>query len=136
MSKAPLPAVWGVLYNRPNPDGSRKQCLNCAIWVEKQKLCTIHGKDLKVSAQTICGYHFFGKPFQVWPEFADNIQYVKPKFSGLERVPGGTSCNLCKWYESKSDIDGLCNAVNPSVTLQGPTKVEAMGCCARWEKRE
>lgn len=134
-AKAPAPAPWGVLYARPNPDGSRKKCGNCMMWVSGEEACAIHEKSQSVKESMVCGYHVFGKPMKAWMDHP-GIEPVTPEFSGLEEVGEGTSCDTCKHYEiqSVSKKKGLCHAVAPEAGKEPPTPVDALGCCARWEK--
>jgi hypothetical protein len=120
-----LPGPAGVLYAPPNKDDSRKSCGNCFMW-SGDKRCLIHDRDLEVSADSVCGYHVFGKPLKKWVD--RGIQALDPALTGLEKVPGGTSCDLCMWFEK-----GLCLAVRGPDG--NPAKVQAKGCCARWEAK-
>lgn len=127
------PESWGVLYAEPNADGRRKACSNCAFWATSQQ-CSIHKETVYISAQAVCGYHVTGTPSDVRAEIP-GLEPVEPQFSGLVTVPGGTSCDRCKWYDPELDVDdrGFCRAVN---TPEGmPAPVQSLGCCARWEKR-
>lgn len=122
---APLPEKWGVLYARPNPDGSRKMCANCIMWVAPSQQCTIHDPDLSVPEKAVCGYHIYGAPTNAWMEHP-GIQRVDPNDSGLEQTDEGTSCNNCRFFD-----EGYCTAV---IDTYGATaQVDPMGCCARWE---
>lgn len=110
-----LPQAWGVLYAGPNRDGERKMCSNCEFLEEGH--CEVLGMD--VEPDDICGYH------------VESGSYADPDVSGFGNVPGGTSCDTCKFYTPKGDEKGLCSGV---VTEDNePAEVEAMGCCARWE---
>ena len=74
---APLPRAWGVLYAEPNPDGSRKLCQNCFMWSADDR-CSIHDKDLKVTAEMICGYHVYGAPMEE-RVFHPGLEPVEPR---------------------------------------------------------
>lgn len=124
-----LPRPDGVLYAPPNPDGSRKSCGNCCMWAEKDMLCMIHG-SLPITFQMVCGYHVFGQP-QLFSTSVIRPDGLPPELTGLEEVPGGTSCDLCRFYDS-----GRCRGVSDPSTNRPPAKVEALGCCARWERSE
>lgn len=123
-----LPEPWGTLYAPPNPDGSRKNCGNCWAWVKEGK-CLIHKKTLKVIKDAVCGFHIFGKPKDEWEDL--DIEPYDSKLSGLIKTKG-TSCDLCIWYEGKEK--GICLGVSDGKNK--PAKVQAKGCCARWEKKE
>lgn len=119
------PYLWGVLYAEPNQNGERKACSNCKLAVNSAAgmmagtpvtRCTI--LPSRISPEMVCGYH-------VPDEGAD------PELAGLDTVPGGTSCERCRFYHSNSDYDGTCEAVDDE--SGGPAQVKAMGCCARWE---
>jgi len=118
-----LPEPWGVLYSSPNKDESRKMCSNCFMW-SADKRCLIHDRDLEIAPDANCGYHVPGKPLKQWVD--RGIQVQDPALTGLMKVPGGTSCDLCLWYES-----GMCLAVRGPDG--NPAKVQPLGCCARWE---
>ena len=123
--KAGHPAPWGVLYAHPNPDGSKKRCGNCMMWVKEGK-CSIHKKSLKIPKTKVCGYHIFGKPTEKWMDHP-GMDPVDKEMSGLDEVGEGTICGNCKHYD-----DGNCYAVAPRDGQEPPAKVEEYGCCARW----
>ncbi|MCI0564392.1 MAG: hypothetical protein MN733_38460 [Nitrososphaera sp.] len=79
-----------------------------------------------------CGYHVFGLPMEVRMPHED-LDPVDEKLSGFEIIPGGTSCDICVYYEPTSGTKGLCHAVARS-DRHPPQPVQALGCCARWEK--
>jgi hypothetical protein len=129
---APLPQKWGVLYAHPNPDGTRKRCLNCVLWTEAGGgRCVIHRSNLRVTPTMVCGYHIYGMPLPHWVDLP-GIQPVDERNSGLEEVGEGTSCDTCVLYEAQSQAKGLCHGVAKKNGLP-PQPVEAMGCCARWD---
>lgn len=111
---APLPQLWGVLYAPPNANGQRKACANCMLKDNAQAtICKIvRGK---ISPEMVCGYHV-----------AEGG--VKAVDAGLETVQGGTSCDRCKYFD-----DGECEAVLGNDGNHA--KVNAKGCCARWERK-
>ena len=121
---APLPQLWGVLYAGPNKDGERKNCANCMFFSQGPASALLGSKSncqvlpVRVKPDQVCGYH-------VPPEKAD------PELAGLETVKGGTSCDLCRFYDPETDTSGHCNAVEGDDG--GPAAVEARGCCGRWE---
>lgn len=123
------PTTWGVLYVHPNPDGSKKKCENCIMWVEQGAgKCNIHKKSLKITKSMVCGYHVFGEHMEKWADHP-GIEPVDEKLSGLEEVGEGTICGNCKHYD-----DGKCYAVAPKDGQEPPADVEEYGCCARWVK--
>ncbi len=121
-----LPEPWGVLYAPPNRDGSRKSCANCFMW-SKDKRCLIHDRDREIAPDAVCGYHVFGKPLDRWVN--RGVQALDPALTGLAKVPGGTSCDLCLWFEK-----GMCLAVRGPDG--NPAQVQGKGCCARWEPKQ
>lgn len=133
-SRAPLPFAWGVLYAKPNPDGSRKLCQNCFMWSWQDRRCSIHAPDLEVPAAAVCGYHVFGDPAPARPEIP-NLDPVDPKLSGFIVTQIGTSCDICVYYEPTSATKGLCHGVAKK-DGKPPQPVQALGCCARWEPAE
>lgn len=127
---APLPQLWGVLYAGPNQNGERKACSNCMFFSQGNPAAALMGAmgsncqvlPVSVTPDQVCGYHIPAG------EKAD------PELAGLERVPGGTSCDTCRYYEPDSATSGHCEAVDGEDG--GPAIVEAMGCCGRWEAGE
>jgi len=90
---AGLPPLWGSMYAHPNTDGSRKNCKNCIMW-SQDKRCSIHPEDLEILSTAVCGYHIFGNPMDKRMDHP-GMKTVDPKFSGLENIPGGTTCDVC-----------------------------------------
>lgn len=130
--EARLPEPSEVLYAEPNPDNSRKACGNCLMW-SQEKACFLHSPDLAVEGDMICGHYVFGTPAmahdpQQLPRFP-----LSPESTGLERAPGGASCDLCAHYERDNSIEGTCRAV---IGADGEsTVVSALGGCTRWVRR-
>lgn len=119
-----LPYAWGVLYSKPNSDGSKKACGNCYSW-NKDNTCSIMKQNVPVKSTMVCGYHIAGTPADAYKAFTIT-DFVDPELAGLEEVGEGTSCETCKFYKDK-----LCYGVQ---TEDGkPQPVEPLGCCARWE---
>lgn len=130
-TRAPLPFAWGVLYARPNADGSMKSCRNCYAWVPSMNRCVIHPAGVRVTAQMVCGYHVPGRPLDRWADLP-GLEPVDPALSGLARVGEGTVCGTCVYFERTSDAGGVCHGVAAD-DRHPPQPVEMMGCCARWE---
>lgn len=122
-----LPQAWGILYAAPNPDDSRKQCLNCMMWASEQNRCQIHEEGEEVTADHICGYHVYGTPMPERMEH-EGMTAVPPELSGLDLVEGGTSCDICAYV-----LEGeLCSvAVGTDGKLLA---INSKGCCARWDR--
>ncbi len=137
---APAPELSSILYVHPNRDGTRKNCKNCMMWVKKTEQCVIHNPKLEVVAEEVCGYHIFGKPMSKWMDHP-GIDYVDPKFSGLEDVVEGTACDNCHFFERGTTSQGesfmgLCLAARDSEIPTMNASVHGRGCCARWEAIE
>jgi len=136
-----LPKTWGALYAHPNPDGSRKNCGNCMMFISKEKQCEIHDHNIEVTKDMTCGYHVFGAPHPKRMHQADGIHLdpVDPKHSGLDKVGKGTSCDICEYYRKINDATGTCIVVQESDgegnSVGKLVIVEAKGCCARWESK-
>lgn len=132
--RAGRPEPWGTLYADPNPDQSRKACANCTFWIPSGE-CDVHAPGIQVAGYDVCGYHIYGQPL-VARSPRQNAQYVKPEYSGLMTIPGGTTCGRCKWYESDVMFvqRGLCMALDDS--SGAPAPVEELACCARFELSE
>lgn len=128
---APLPFAWGVLYAKPNPDGSMKSCRNCYLWVRADNRCLIHRPDVEATAAHVCGYHVFGQPAERGAVIP-GLDPVDPALSGLEAVGEGTVCGTCVYYEPTGRAKGLCHGV-AGPDGAPPQPVQLMGCCARWE---
>ncbi len=126
----PLPRPSDVLYCPPNADGTRKKCGNCALWAESDEKCLLMGTEVSVTGDMVCGYHVNGEP-QLYVSTLGGKAMVTPELAGLIRTNdgAGTSCDMCQYYDPRTDKDGLCKAVYD----QGkPAKVQPLGCCARW----
>jgi hypothetical protein len=129
---------WGVVYVHPNPDGSRKACRNCIMWVAGQDRRVVHEKNLPITAEHVCGYHVYGKPMRRWTDHP-GIDPLDPNLSGLDMVPGGTSCDICREYlpaprvfpaAEEGVVMGRCQVVIDQNRMPAP--VDPLGCCARW----
>jgi hypothetical protein len=129
-----LPYAWGVLYAPPNPDGSKKKCENCFLWIPESQRCAIHATSVKVTSGMVCGYHVHGRPSG--EKILTEATPVDPKLSGLEDVSDldGTSCGSCMYYDSKGRGKGLCFGVAKTSTELPPQPVQELGCCSRWER--
>lgn len=136
-----LPKTWGVLYAHPSPDGKRKGCFNCMMFISKDKQCEIHDVNIEATKDHTCGYWVFGAPHPKRMHKPDNVhlQAVDPKHSGLAKVPGGTSCDICEYYKNPKNKKGTCIAVQEGIGEDEAAgklaTVEALGCCARWESK-
>lgn len=128
----PLPRPDGALYRHPNPDGMRKACRNCVLWVAEENACAIHPRDTVVTEDMWCGYHLFGEPMATWIEFP-NLQPVTPDLSGLQVAGPGVNCGSCKFFRDQGNGRGLCYGVSKPADRQPPQPVEIMGICARFE---
>lgn len=125
-----MPTPDQVLYEHPNPDGSRKKCGNCVMWSGPvtQRCAILPGK--RITDDMVCGYHTAGTPSGL----SMNARPADPKTVGLVRTANGTSCSNCKAYQRKTATGGECQAVQSPDG--GHAKVEALGCCTMWTKRE
>ncbi len=122
---ADQPEAWGVVYATPNPDGSRKNCVNCMMWSRDEK-CSIHEEGQRVESEDVCGYHVYGKPMDKRMAHP-GMDPLKPIYSGLDHVGGGTSCDICTYYRP----GGFCAKVQDG--HGNMASVHAKGCCAAWE---
>lgn len=130
--QAPLPKPDGALYRHPNPDDTRKACLNCVMWVASENRCVIHLRDQEVGGDQLCGYHIFGAPLLEWVDYP-GIMPVTPDLSGLRWVGPGAACASCKFYRGRDENGGLCVGVSDPETRQPGVPVESRGWCARYE---
>ncbi len=124
------PTPSQVLYAQPNTNNTRKQCGNCFMWISASNGCVIHDPHVEVIGDDICGYHVAGTPLMARPQ--QPIEFVSPLMSGLENVPGGSSCDVCRNYEPSGKDVGTCRAVRDEVGADAV--VGAKGCCAAWEQ--
>lgn len=131
-NQAPLPTPGGALYRHPNPDGSRKSCGTCIMWVSEENRCVIHPRSLEVSADLNCGYHVFGAPMERWMDHP-GIMPVTPELSGLRWAGPGVACASCKFYRAQSNDAGLCVGVSDPDTRRPGVPVQSLGWCARYE---
>lgn len=122
-----------VLYTPQNPDGTRKQCQNCVLWIsEHQAECCIHDPTVFVPPDAICGYHVFGPPRSVRDATMNGVEFVAPETSGLEEVQGGTACEGCVHYTPTNITSGVCGAVAEAEEPDVGAIVDARGCCTMW----
>ena len=130
--EAPAPRPAGILLARANPDGSRKACRNCIMFVVEES-CIIHDRSINVTPKHTCGYHVYGKPMDAWMDHP-GIQPVDPAISGLEYVPQGTACDNCFFYEGTRQYGyrGLCHQARDPKDVSKHATVEARECCAAW----
>lgn len=126
-----IPSLGEALYTPPNPDGTRKKCSSCFMFVKGKDRCLIHGNQ-DVDEDDVCGYHVFGKP---QTEQIAGIQELDKSMTGFlckgdgDKTPDeGTSCESCKHYTGNA-TKGTCGL------LRGKPDVEAKGCCARWRTK-
>lgn len=131
--QAPLPKPDGALYRHPNPDGSRKRCDNCVMWISKEDRCSIHLPDQVVQGSAWCGYHIFGKPMEKSMPHEGSMQAVTPDISGLRPAGPGVACASCLYYKDQGGGKGLCYGVSKPDDRRPPQPVELMGICARYE---
>jgi hypothetical protein len=132
---APEPVRLGlvqVLYSGPNRDGSRKACRNCVLWLPTGEECAIHDAGVTVTDDSVCGYHVFGDPAGDTLR-RSNLQPVDERLSGLEQVPGGSSCDGCRHFvPGPGGRQGVCSATWDD-GAETHAVVHALGCCAAWE---
>lgn len=126
-----------VGYCPPNSDGSRKSCQNCYAYATQQRRCYLHNPQLDIAPDAVCGYHVFTEQtLQTFKEeHALPMDYLTPDLSGLERVPGGTSCDLCVAYQPVDLDHGVCNLVSSPGGSGLPAEVQPLGCCMAWRPR-
>jgi hypothetical protein len=111
------------------------------MWASKDQQCEIHDFNIVVTKEHTCGYYVHGKPHPKRMHKPDGVDVspVDPKHSGLDKVPGGTSCDNCEYYKNPKMGKGTCIVVQEGAGAEGSTgklaTVEGKGCCARWEKK-
>jgi hypothetical protein len=127
--EAPLPEKSQCLYVEPLPNGERKNCKNCALWVTTSR-CLIHDPTIHIPGDWICGYWVGGRPLDS-DLHLDIKQYIPPSFTGLGVAIDGTACDNCMWYEAESKERGKCHALQEH---SKPASVLARACCSRWQQ--
>ncbi len=124
------PTYFEAMYKRPNPDGTRKSCAGCIMYVKGENKCVIHPKDLTVRSFYFCDYHVFGMSMEKWMDHP-GMMAVDPAFSGLRLAGGGLACDNCIFYAPGEPQAGICTAL---VKVLGGTElapVAALAMCAR-----
>ena len=122
------PTPGEMLYQPPNPDGSRKKCGNCFMFCKEEDKCLIFKKGQKVVESQICRYYVFGTPRNKWQDMG--IDPIDTKMAGLEEVGEGTSCDNCEYFNKNK-----CYRVAPEKGKEPPTPVDPLSCCNGWEKK-
>ena len=133
-SITPVPGAF--VYDISVPDthsfyGNGILVHNCVMWASKSKECYIMDPKSEVVADGICGYHVPGSPMEKFKKRLP-MTPVTGELAGYEVVPGGTSCDNCKYYNDLTDSGGSCNAVHVDGS---PAPVDPKGCCTRWENK-
>lgn len=127
------------LGTEPRPTGSvGKRCDNCRLWAEREEKCLILGREHQVPAGAVCGYHVGGEP-QLYVTALSGEGSLTPEQAGL-LLPGqipqrGTTCDSCAYYTAMSDDSGTCRATADPSEPRCATRVDALGCCARWRAK-
>ena len=104
------------------------QCRSCKMWLEKHNICSLHGKDVKITGDMSCGLYSFGGPAPE-SEMEHVTKAVTPEQSGL--VKAEVRCENCKWFDADESECRLFCMLNIS-----PDKVNPKGCCNAWESEE
>lgn len=126
------------LYMEPikrhfGPPSQFAQCSTCMMWTgSKNNICTIHGKDVKVTGDMTCALYVNGKPM---PEHAKMAQlFVKPLESGLTKAD--VRCENCKYVNKKTSECELFKTLNRQLPklFDLKEKIDLKGCCNAWIK--
>ncbi len=125
-----LPSYSEAVYKRPNPDGTRKACSSCMMFVKGENKCTIHPKDLTVRSHYYCNYHVFGNPMEKWMDHP-GMQPVDAAFSGLILAGGGVACDICVYYIPGAEQEGICTALVKEIGGSELAPVAVLAICAR-----
>jgi hypothetical protein len=126
-----LPTPDQVLYSQANPDGTRKMCRNCVLWLSDQRQCVVHGPDLPVAQDAWCPRHTFGTP-QATAQFPVDMDPADPATSGLQRSEGGVSCDRCEYFSPMKQLSGTCRAIKGFEPEEQNFVVAALAACSRW----
>ncbi len=142
--------IQDFVHGNLNSEGSRRKQRSDGLWrmpirqlenefydgpvfnfsVEEDESYTTIGATLHN-----CGYYVWGKPHPKRMHEPDGVELdpVDPKHSGLELVPDGTACRNCEYFKKADEKTGICQVVQTDAGKLAT--VEALGCCARWEKK-
>ena len=111
------------LYLEPKGDKPGFNCNSCKMFLAKQGICSLHGKDVKIKPTMSCGLWSCCGPA---PE--SEMEHVSkaftPEESGL--VDAEVTCKNCEFFE-KEDNDCLLFK-----TLNIDHKVLPDACCNAW----
>ena len=125
------PKLADMAYARPNPDGSRKSCLNCVFWA-RGGACGLFPPGTYIPGDAFCSRHVFGTPGDE-ALFLPGVAHLSPDAAKLVQVPGGASCDRCDCYEPGDGKTGVCQAAADDTGARA--LVEPLAVCARWERR-
>lgn len=100
------------------------QCANCKMFIADHKVCSLHGKNVKIEPTMSCGLYVPGGP-AVESELEHVEANVSPKESGL--INAKVRCEHCEYYK-KNESECLLFEI---LGVQD-TKVIADGCCNAW----
>lgn len=135
-ARIPYPSPADVLYDPPNPDGTRKGCYNCYKFHPDATCTEVAGTVLPTQ---VCGLYVHGTAVEMTaaqPPAHGPATKVLPQFAGLVDTAygDGASCDTCRFFARVLEIGdgGLCNALGATDGLP-PVVVDARGCCARWQ---
>jgi len=118
----PLNDKQEVLYL--GPDGGKKKCGRCIMFLTDVKKCSIHGPKVQIEESMVCGFYIHGKPMTAKDH--PPMALVTSQESGLINTrKGGTHCASCVHYLKVAEA---CEEV--------AGHIEDDGCCNIWENWE
>jgi len=115
------------LYLDPRPlKEAFAQCSTCKMFLKDHGLCSLHGKDVKITGGMSCGLYVPGGPAEE-SELEHVSKAVTPEESGL--VDRQVRCENCTFL--KGDSCGLFQQLNDKFPTMFSLKtgVDKHGCC-------
>lgn len=120
------------LYLDPKaPKTEFAQCGTCVMFDPKRERCSIHGSNVRVVAESSCGFYIHGKPSLQ----KIGAPEVTPEESGLVTRP--VRCENCRFFKKDHSICDLFHDLNQDHPdkFKLKEKVDPKGCCnAQTEK--
>lgn len=116
------------LYIGPKSGDKTGQCASCKMWLKDHKLCSLHGKNVKIEATMSCGLWVTGGPAKE-SEMEHVSAAVTPKESGL--VNKQVRCINCEYFK-KDENECLLFEI---LGIEDHT-VDANGCCNAFHSDE
>lgn len=102
------------------------QCASCKMFLAKHKICSLHGKHVRIEPTMSCNVYCYGGPADE-SEMEHVSAAFTPEQSGLVNRP--VRCENCRYLLG----DNVCNLF---AMLNLDPKVDKHGCCNANQPRE